>query len=313
MTDSRSTQRHPFISLIFLLLMILIGALIFTLLGAVVGGVVYGLPDLMKFLSGDMTSNLPLTKLIQIASSTGMFIVPAIFFARIESSNWQAYLKLNPFLPILFLLTVLLMFLSVPVLEFSVDLNKGMKLPAFLQEMEAWMRMKEDQMAELTKQLLTMNTVGALMVNLLMLAVIPAIGEEFIFRGCLQRLFKDITGNYHIAIWVTAIVFSAIHMQFYGFIPRMLLGAMFGYLLVWSNSLWLPILAHFVNNATAVITAYVYQQQGKSIDDLNQTDTSSWLIYLASFAATAALLWYFHQRAQTQHILIKNNDGTRLG
>lgn len=312
MTDSRSTQRHPFISLIFLLLLILIGALIFTLLGVVIAGAVYGLPDLLKFMSGDLTSNLPLTKLVQISSSTGMFILPAIFFAKIESSNWKAYLKLNPFLPVLFSLTVLLMFLSVPLLELSVVINKSMKLPGFLQELEIWMRLKEDQMAELTKHLLTMNTVGALSVNLIMLAVIPAIGEELIFRGCLQRLFNAITQNHHLAIWLTAIIFSAIHMQFYGFIPRMLLGAMFGYLLVWSNSLWLPILAHFVNNATAVITAYIYQRQGKSLEELNQTDTVSWLACLASFVATAVLLWYFHQRAQTQQVLIKNNNGKRL-
>lgn len=313
MTDPASTQRHPFISLILLLLLILAGAIIFTLIGVVIGGLMYGLPDLLKVIGGDLSSNLALTKVIQITTSTGMFIVPAIFFARMESRNWQTYLKLNPFLPILFGLTILVMFISVPLLEFSVTLNKSMKLPGFLHEVESWMRQQEDQTAELTKQLLTMNTVGGLMVNLLMLAVIPAIGEEFIFRGCLQRLFKELTNNYHIAIWVTAITFSAIHMQFYGFIPRMLLGAMFGYLLVWSNSLWLPILAHFVNNATAVITAYVYQQQGKSLDQLDQAETGTWPVYLASFAGTAALLWYFNQRAEKQKSIIKSSDGTRLG
>ena len=312
MSHSGSADRHPFISLIILLGLILTGAIIFTIIGAVIGGLVYGMPDLLKFFAGDLSANLSLTKIVQIASSTGMFIIPALFFARIESRDWQDYLRLKSPLPVLIILTILLMFISVPLLELSVEVNTSMKLPAFLGEMEEWMRRQEDQMAELTKHLLTMKTVGALLVNLLMLAVIPAIGEEFIFRGCLQRLFKEITGNHHIAIWLTAIIFSAIHMQFYGFIPRMLLGAMFGYLLVWSNSLWLPILAHFVNNATAVITAYVFQQQGKTLDQLNEPQTGSWPAYLISLFGTAALLWYFYQKAKTPHPVISNTDGARL-
>lgn len=300
MPDSGSTQRHPFLSLILLLLLIFAGAIIFTFLGAAVGGAIFGLADLFKFLSGDLLANLALTKLIQIFASIGMFVIPAILFARIEGRNWQSYLRLNPFLPVFFVLTFLLMFFSVPILELSVDLNKSMKLPDFLRGVEEWMRIKEDQTAELTKQLLTMNTAGSLAVNLLMLAVIPAIGEEFIFRGCLQRLFTQLANNKHVAIWLTAIIFSAIHMQFYGFIPRMLLGAMFGYLFIWSKSLWLPILAHFINNATAVITAFVFQQQGKSLDQLDQPGKSSWPVYLASLVFTLALLGYFYQRAQQQ-------------
>jgi uncharacterized protein len=313
MPDSGSTQRHPFVSLILLLLLILAGALVFTLIGAVVGGVIYGMPDLLKFLTGDLSTNLSLTKVVQIASSLGMFVVPALFFARMENRDWRGYLKLNPTLSVLFLLTVVVMFASVPLLELSVEINQSMKLPGFLQDLERWMRQQEDQMSELTKQLLTMKTAGALLVNLVMLAVIPAFGEEFIFRGCLQRIFNQLTRNHHVAIWLTAIIFSSIHMQFYGFMPRMLLGAMFGYLLVWSNSLWLPILAHFVNNATAVITAYVYQQQGKSLEQLDQPEASSWPVYLASFAVTTVLLWYFYKKAQEPQAIMGNSDGTGLG
>jgi len=312
MADSGSTQRHPFVSLILLLLLIFAGAIIFTLLGAAIAAAVYGLPDLLKFLGGDLSANISLTKLIQISSSIGMFIIPAIFFSRLENRDWQSYLKLNSFSPQLVVLTIVIMYFSVPLLELSVEVNKSMKLPGFLQDLESWMRRQEDQMAELTRQLLTMKTIGSLLINLLMLAIIPAIGEEFIFRGCLQRLFKQLTNNHHIAIWLTAFIFSAIHMQFYGFLPRMLLGAMFGYLLVWSNSLWLPILAHFVNNATAVVTAYVYQQQGKSLEQLDQPERSHWLVYLISLALTIILLWTFYQRAKAPKAVIKNSDGTRL-
>lgn len=307
-----STQRHPFVSLLWLLMLVFAGAILFTVIGAVVGGVVYGFPDLVSFFSGSQSANIDQIKLIQIFSSIGMFVLPPIVFARLESVRWQSYLKLNPFIPILFVLTIVLMYFSVPLLDLTVEINKGMKLPGFLKEVEEWMRQKEDQMAELTIQLLAMKTVSALLVNLLMLAVIPAIGEELLFRGCLQRIFQRLTQNHHLAIWVTAFIFSAIHMQFFGFLPRMLLGAMFGYLLVWSNSLWVPILAHFVNNATAVVTAYIYQQQGRSLQELTQNQAVTWPVYLASFIGTSALLWYFYEKAKKQSSIFLKNDGTRL-
>ena len=96
-----------------------------------------------------------------------------------------------------------------------------------------------------------------LFINLLMIAIIPAIGEEFFFRGLLQRIFSNWVRNTHWGIIISAFLFSAIHMQFYGFFPRFLLGAMFGYLFVWSGSLWLPVLAHFINNSLAVIAYYL--------------------------------------------------------
>lgn len=313
MPDSGSTARHPFLSLLLLLLLIFSGGIIFTIIGAAIGVAVYGLPEVLKFFGGDLVYNLSLTKLIQISSSLGMFVVPALVFARLESRNWRQYLKLNPVVPILFFLTVLLMFLSGPLMELSIEINQAMKLPGFLRGIEEWMKLKEDQAAFLTKQLLTMNSPVSLAVNLIMLAVIPAIGEEFIFRGSLQKLFKRLFQNHHVAIWITAILFSAIHMQFYGFIPRMLLGAMFGYLLFWSNTIWLPVLAHFLNNATAVITAYVYQQQGKDLSQLDQPDKSSWPVYLASLVFTAVILWYFYKRSRDDRGILSSTDGTRLG
>ncbi len=312
MVSGRSDQRHPFVSLILLLAFVFVGAIIFTLIGAIAGGVIFGLPDLMRFFGGDMAANIELVKLIQIFSSIGMFVVPAIVFARVQQpGGWLDYLKLESIQPVLALLTVVLMFSSLPLIELFAVLNEQMNLPDFMNGLESWMKSKEDQMAELTRQLLVMNSVNALLLNLLMLAVIPAIGEEFIFRGCLQRIFLRMTNKNHLAIWLTAIVFSAIHVQFFGFLPRMLLGALFGYLLVWSNNLWLPIIAHFINNATAVITAYIFQQQGKSFDEITVAEPSGWPIYLLSFLATASLIWYFRKIAlqNTHNPLTYNGAG----
>ena len=312
MLKPASTQRHPFISLLLLLLLMLAGAITFTLLAFIAVIAIYGMKEMMNASTG-ATSSIEIIKLLQLFISTGMFIVPAVFFARLESKNWTDYLKLRSFPIVLLLIAVLIMLSSGPMLELSSELNKSMKLPGFLKDLEQWMQNKELQMAIMTKQLLKMNSIGVLLFNLIMLAVIPAIGEELIFRGCLQKIFARWSGNKHIAIWVTAIIFSAIHVQFYGFLPRMLLGALFGYLLIWSGTVWIPILAHFMNNAVAVVTAYVYQRQGISLDKLDRPDPVAFYIYVVSFLACVALLWTFYTTSLKYGVsLFKRTDGSRL-
>lgn len=298
MPEYGSNQRHPFLSLILLLLLMIAGTIVFTILAAALGASFYGLKDLMQVFGGNFTANLNLTKLIQIVSTPGTFIIPALLLARFESKRWANYLSLRNPPALLMVLTLLVMLISTPFIQWTVEFNQQMKLPGFLKFMEDWMRKQEDQLAGLTRQLLTMRSPGALLVNMLMLAVLPALGEELVFRGCLQKNLARWTRNHHAAIWISAILFSAIHMQFYGFIPRMLLGAMFGYLLLWSNSLWVPVFAHFINNSVAVITAYVYQQKGLPMDKLDQPETAAWYIYLISFAGTALILWFFYRQTQ---------------
>jgi len=312
MLKSGSTARHPFTSLLLLVLLMFAGAFLFTVLAAIVLIAMYGFKPLMGISTGEGFS-IEAIRVLQVFTSTGMFIAPALFFAKLESQDWIAYLKLKSFPIILVLLTVLIMLSSGPMLEWSSELNKNMKFPGFLKGLEEWMLLKEQEMALMTKQLLKMESVPVLFINILMLAIIPAVGEEFIFRGCLQKIFARWTGNKHAAIWITAIIFSAIHFQFYGFIPRMLLGALFGYLLVWSGSLWIPILAHFMNNFVAVITAYVYQQKGISLDKLDQPDHISAILYIISFLACGTLLWIFYTTSlKFRFTIVKQTDGSWL-
>jgi membrane protease YdiL (CAAX protease family) len=313
MFKSRSAERHPFSSLLLLLLLVFACAIVFTIIAFVIGILIYGFQPLIRMSEGD-SSNVEMLRLLQIVSSFGMFVVAALIFAKIESSDWLNYLNLKKFNLILAVLTILIMLSFGPFLELSNELNKNMVLPEFLKEIEAWMKLKEVQMAEMTRQLLVMKSVPVLLINMLMLAIIPAVGEELIFRGCLQRIFGRWTGNYHVAIWITAIIFSTIHFQFYGFMPRMLLGALFGYLLVWSGSLWLPVLAHFMNNGVAVVTAYVFQQQGKSLDLMYESDPTSQPVFIASIAAFSVLLWYFYTYTlKLKETNTELSDGSRLG
>ena len=313
MFKSASTERNPFESIILLVLLILLGAIVFSILAFVLSYFIYGAGVIDK-LSSDDPINLNLIKMVQIISSVGMFVIPALVYAKLQNRDWLGYLKIIPVPTYLALLTIVIMFAASPALEYTTLLNKGMKLPSFLKEVEAWMLQQELKMEFLTKKFIVMNSFSSLLVNLLMLAIIPAFGEELIFRGGFQPIFTRWFRNYHVAIWLTAIIFSSIHFQFYGFLPRMFLGALFGYLFVWSGSLWLPILGHFLNNALAVFTAYWYQQQGLSIDKMFESEPSSPALISISLIIFIVSIRYFYRYTQK---LIENKsdslDGSGLG
>ena len=154
-------------------------------------------------------------------------------------------------------MVLLLIVMVNPFINFHGGINSAMHFPEWLSGMEDWMWNAEETAGTLTEAFLKAEGIGGLLFNLFLIAVLPALGEELLFRGLIQRILTDLTKNIHWGIWLSAALFSALHLQFFGFVPRMVLGAMFGYLLVWSGSLWLPILAHFLNNAMAVIALYL--------------------------------------------------------
>jgi len=213
-----------------------------------------------------------------------------LIVAWLFHESMKEYLSLNkkPMLPAIILI-VLLIFIINPFINFTGAINAEMHFPEWMSGVERWMRNAEDTAEKLTKAFLKADTIGGLFLNLFMIAVLPALGEELLFRGVIQKLFSQITRNHHWGIWISAALFSALHMQFYGFIPRLLLGGMFGYLLVWSGSLWLPILAHFINNAAAVVLLYMIDkgQIDPRIEEFG-TGTGEW--YIALFSLIMGLL-----------------------
>jgi membrane protease YdiL (CAAX protease family) len=176
-----------------------------------------------------------------------------------------------------------------PVIEWFSVVNQHLVLPGWMSSIETWMRNSEDQANNLTVAFLSASGIRGLVSNLFMVAVLPAIGEELLFRGLLQRLIKRMTGSSHWGIWITAALFSALHLQFFGFLPRLLLGALFGYLLEWTGTLWLPMIAHFINNATGVL---VYFFTGEGLER-NQTEMPVFNNSLFFWAlASGAVLWF---------------------
>lgn len=313
MFKSGSAERHPLVSLLVLLSLFLGCAIVFSILAFVIVGGIYGIETITK---GAMNGafSLEILRIIQIVSAFGMFVVATILFARTESKDWKSFLAFKKVNPILLVLTTAIMFSMSPLMELINETNKNMVLPEALKEIEAWMRLKENEMEQMTKSFLVMDSLNMLLVNLLMLAIIPGLGEELLFRASLQKILGRWTGNHHAAIWIAAIIFSSIHFQFYGFFPRMFLGALFGYLLVWSGSIWLPILAHFLNNGVAVIGAYILQKEGKALDQAFESDPVNLPILIASTLIFTGLVWYFH--AYTRKLNENNleiSDGSRLG
>ena len=186
---------------------------------------------------------------------------------------------------------------ALPLIAMLAEWNKGMEFPSFLASVEEMMRQMEESAKVLTERFLNTSSVWMMIVNLFVMALLPAMCEEMLFRGWLQRVLVDRV-NYHVAIWASAFVFSAIHFQFYGFVPRMLIGAALGYLYCYTGSLWAPIIAHFTNNAMAVVTAFLSYNGYTSIDfDLIGTG-DTWYLSVASVAVCLALMCRLKSRKE---------------
>lgn len=193
-------------------------------------------------------------RLLQFISAIGTFLLPAWLIAWLFSSQPKEYLQVRRVTDWKLIVYVFagMLFIN-PLINLTVYWNESLILPEWAAPIESWMRRQEDTMQHFTELLIHGGGSCPLLANLIIVALTAAVTEEFLFRGALLHIVRQSTRNEHVAIWIVAILFSAFHLQFYGFIPRMLLGAYFGYLLVWSRSIWLPICAHFFNNAWSVI------------------------------------------------------------
>ena len=224
------------------------------------------------------------------------FIVPAIVFSfYFYKTKWLSSLHINIFPKINNIIMGLLLILAAfPLAQFLLWLNMKIPLPDTFMDME-------ENTAELISNLLLVKEPYELWFNLLVIAVIPAIGEEFIFRGIIQKKLMEQFKNPHVAIWVAAIIFSAIHFQFQGFLTRMLLGAILGYLFYWTGNLWVSIFAHLANNAIQIIGQYFFQK-GMIETNLEENIIEvDWMATLISLILVIFLSrWFIKNRKQRQ-------------
>lgn len=295
------TNSHSFVKLLLTALTVIICFFIVLFVGLLAAVPLFGLDlsNYNEFLNLSDPLNINFLKYLQIIQSTGLFIIPSLIVALFLGEKMGSFLKLDkkPLLVVLGMALLCLLF-ATPIIGFTGEINAKMRLPEFLVGIEQWMKEMEDSNGNLMENFLRTNNTGALLLNLFMVGIIPGIGEELMFRGVIQRIFTDWTKNIHWGVIIASILFSAMHLQFYGFFPRFLLGMFLGYLFVWSGSLWIPILVHFIYNSFGVVLYYLYESGYISIDPGSvQTDSISVFTVIVSILLVGSLIFLIKKKS----------------
>jgi len=247
-------------------------------------------PEIIKDLQQNLFDYPDIIRGAQFLQTLGIFLLPAIICAWLFSDNYKEYLHIdNPIQASTAVWAMISIIIAMPFLNLTYSLNQQIALPEAFKGIETWMKESEEAATKVTDLILNTKNISTIIFNILIVCVVAGISEEFMFRGLLQSLFGRVFKNPHVLIWLIAILFSAIHLQFYGFITRMLLGAWLGYLMYYTKTIWIPVLAHFTNNFFGVGMYYIFQNtpdEVKKIDALG-TGSTLWL------SVVSLVLFYF--------------------
>ncbi|MEA4936810.1 MAG: CPBP family intramembrane glutamic endopeptidase [Paludibacter sp.] len=244
-------------------------------------------------ITGNDLSEINALKTAQLFQSVGIFVFPPLILAFIWSEKPFELLRINrkpDFRSTLY--AIIIMVVAIPAINLLGEINHLVKFPESLSMIEDYLIEMEKRAENITNAMLSVRSIPDLLINIGLIAVIPAVGEELFFRGTIQRLLQD-RMKIHAAVWITAFIFSSIHFQFYGFIPRLLMGAFLGYLFAWTNNLWVPILAHFTNNALAVVFYFLKNTGQTTVDLENVGKSETYLIGIISVIVVAVLIPLF--------------------
>jgi len=238
-----SSWSQLFFLLLFSFTGLLLSIVFISILAPVMGGI-----DSLNFI-----------RVMQVFQSVFIFLVPALLCAYLFNEDGWQYLKIKKAVNLKVLIYSIILIVAIqPLIFFTGYYNKMMTLPESLSELEQSMQAMENSAAALLERLMADHSPDVVIANFIVIAVAAGITEEFFFRGSLQQLVKKICHNRHVTVWITAFIFSFIHFQFYGFVPRMLLGALLGYIFLWSGNLWIPVIVHTLNNALSVALYYKF-------------------------------------------------------
>lgn len=295
MIKSILASQSPIVKLFFLLVLSIGGLSVSLFFASLFMKLLWGIsflsdPSVLENLSDPYIVDA--NRFMLLFQHLGFFIVPSLIFLYVSTKDprnfilWKRQIHLSKLL-----IVIGILFFLGPFVNLLISWNEAMHLPAFLSSVEANMRMMEDSAQRLTEALVSMETPTELFYMVLIVAVMPAIGEELMFRGIVQRLLSQQFRSYHTGIWITALLFSAMHFQFFGFFPRVFLGAVLGYLLIYSGNIIYPMIAHFFNNLASLLIAYMIQH--KMIGDEIETigGQQEWL-YILPGLLISGLLFY---------------------
>ncbi|HEY9045626.1 MAG TPA: type II CAAX endopeptidase family protein [Ohtaekwangia sp.] len=313
---TQARQTHPAVVILITLVAVLMG---FQVVGPMIGffvalpfypGTLLEMTEALKDPTSDPNMKVPLYLMQGFGTLFGLILVPMFLLTRFHESLTDLFRKAIPVQAALLIGLIVMVFMITN--SFFIEWNKDIHLPSGIEE---WAKSTEEQLGELTEYLTSFDSQAQVFLALIVIAVLPAIGEELVFRGIIQREFFRASNNIHLAIWTSAAIFSAIHLQFYGFVPRMLLGALFGYVYYWSGNLWIPVLAHFINNGFTVIAMYLYQQ-GSVKMDIESSEAAPWPAVAGCGVATVLLLYIFKKMYEkhkaTELLNNTNEDHTTL-
>lgn len=229
-------------------------------------------------------------RIAAVMQSLFQLIVPAIATAMIVTRRPATFLAIDRRIDLrLLLLAAAALITATPMMNRLIALNEAVTLPDSLAWLEQSLKQMEEQAAATISVMQGGTSVGDLVMNILIIGVLAGLGEELFFRGTFLRLMTTGRINPQIAVWTVAVVFSAVHLQFYGFLPRTLLGAYFGYLVVWTRCLWIPVIIHALNNIIYVSSEWIAARQGLGESAINSYD-GNLLVNAMSVIITAALL-----------------------
>ncbi|MCC7051081.1 MAG: CPBP family intramembrane metalloprotease [Bacteroidia bacterium] len=298
------SDRTPFRKLIIITGIAIACIAILTLVATVLMKPLFGInaitnPSVLSNSSNPQVINA--MKFLQLFNALGLFVLPPFLFNFLcesgdEETNFLS-LKTKPQI-IQLLLAGTAIIAAMPLINLMAEINSHLKFPESLSGLEHWMKTSEENAAVITQQFLKVDSVTGLLFNLFLIALLPGFGEELLFRGALQPLFTRQTNNRIAGIIIAAIVFSALHMQFYGFLPRMAMGVYFGFLLLWTKSLWVSVFAHFVNNASAVLASY-FMGDSKDAETIGAS-ANDWCYSLISVVIVGLITFYFYKNRKQE-------------
>lgn len=236
--------------------------------------------------------------IITVIQDILVFILPALVTAVVITRRPAEFLEIQSLPGLLNAVIVLaILICAMPAMNALIEWNQNISLPQSMHGFSQWMREMEEAAQETVNVLFSGHTWVHLTVILLVVGVMAGLSEELFFRGTLQRLLVTGGLNPHLSIWAVAFIFSAVHMQFFGFIPRMVLGALFGYIAWWSGNVWLSVLAHIFNNVVAALV--MWKSEGQSIDVTKSAFESMGsdfgIMFWVSIVASVTMLCVFYK------------------
>lgn len=281
---------------------------IFIFVALIIAGLILGtvIGLLYTLFSGNAADSLASLRFMQISSQIFTFVLPPIIYAFLVKENPVKSLGFSESTILWLFIGIAMIYAILPLNSVFAEWNAGLKLPESMSSLEKLMKEMQDSATEIMEKLVNVNNIGGLIINLIMIAGLAAFGEELIFRSIIQTSLIKICKNAHIGIFIASAIFSFIHFEFYGFLPRLVLGLLLGYMFYYSRSIWIPMAMHFVNNGTIVVLYFLNNVKVINIDVESFGQTNVAVLILSIIAMI--VLSYFSIRLSNKEKNISTNN-----